>query len=92
MIFLDKMPFKVLTSPNSFIPDSVEIVKCIIPVESTATIKALSKNGDHHTLDGTSATAGISRLPGETVYGEFTNVQLSSGKALIYYTNIVERL
>lgn len=92
MIFLDKMPFKVLGTSGSFAPNSFEIIKCIVPVDSGATIKAVSKNGDHHTSDGSLSAAGISRLPGEMVYGEFTSAQVTTGKALVYYTNIAERL
>lgn len=93
MIFLDKMPFKIVSTGESFTCTSgSEIIKCIIPVESTATIKAVSKYGDSHTQNGTTSAAGISRLPGETVYGEFTTVTISSGKAVVYYSSIVERL
>jgi hypothetical protein len=85
------MPFKVVTT--SFAPVSgSEIIKCIIPVESTAVIKAISKYGDSHTVNGSTSASGITRIPGEMIYGEFTSVEITTGKALVYYTSIVERL
>ena len=92
MIFLDKMIPKIITPSKPFSCASNEIIKCIIPVENSAIIKAISKVGDNHTKDGSTSATGISRLPGETVYGEFLSVSATTGLAIAYYTSIVERL
>ena len=91
MIFLDKCETKVVTGEFDAGAIGKEI-KCIVPLESTATVKAKSNYGEDHAVGGDYANAGFARFPGDTIYGGFSKVDVTVGTCYVYYTNISERL
>ena len=60
-------------------------VKVIQAVNSTATLKALTRNGVvYGTADVFSDASGWTLMPGERWEGNFTQVELSSGTVVVY--------
>jgi len=93
MVFLDTCKTKLVTTAE-FDASALGnyIIKCIVPIASTATVAARSINGDDHAVGGAYAGGGMVRMPGEMIYGSFTKVNVSVGTCYVYYTERSQNL
>jgi len=93
MIFLDKCNTKVVNAGSGLDLTGTGLdIKCFVPVNGGAIIKAESNLGDAHAVGGVYTNAGFSRLQGEHVYGSYSKLEVTSGTVYVYYSQKYETL
>jgi hypothetical protein len=92
MIYLDGMTPAVLVVGSPFIPAAGTVVKCI-KCFGGANIRAQETRGADHAVGGVYANAGIDSLPGDEIWGNFSEVtQVSGGYVRVWVANVNDRL